>query len=271
MDKINAGSNFRWNDEQDDYRAFIIQVKRKFHIDLSQYKETQMKRRLTTLRERRGFSTFQAYYDALTRSPQLAEEFLNRITINVSEFFRNKERWLSLEKEILPVIYKANPNPKFWSAACSTGEEPYSLAMLILKFQQGFEASILATDIDEAALEKAKEGLYDEKALREVGKELLSRHFKKEGDRYRIGEEIRRMVRFRKHDLLVDPYPSGFDLILCRNVMIYFTEEAKEVLLERFGTALKPGGFLFVGSTEQIFSPNKYGLEMVVPFIYRKG
>lgn len=255
----------------DDYQRFIALVKRKFHIDLSSYKETQMKRRLTTLRERRGFATFHAYYEALLRSPQLADEFLNRMTINVSEFFRNKDRWDVLEREILPFILRASPSPRFWSAACSTGEEPYSLALLILKQGKSLPGSILASDIDEAALHRAKEGVYEEKALRVIDERLISRYFTKEGDRYRIGEKAREMVRFRKHDLLTDPYPSGFDFIICRNVMIYFTEEAKEGIIEKFSRSLKQGGFLFVGSTEQIFSPGKYGFEMVAPFIYRKG
>ncbi|MBE3555143.1 MAG: protein-glutamate O-methyltransferase CheR [Thermicanus sp.] len=257
-------------ERNDDYQLFISQIRHRFHVDLFQYKEAQMKRRLTTLRERRGYSTFQDYYEALVRNPELAAEFLNRITINVSEFFRNKERWKDLEKSILPQIYRENKAPRFWSAACSNGEEPYSLALLLTRFQTGRDGVILATDIDEAALAKAKEGLYEERTLKEIDPNLLSRYFQKEGGFYRVAPEIRRMVTFQKHDLLVDSYPNGFDLILCRNVMIYFTEEAKESMIEKFSRSLKSGGFLFVGSTEQIFTPGKYGMEMASPFIYRK-
>ncbi|CCQ98478.1 methyl-accepting chemotaxis proteins (MCPs) methyltransferase [[Clostridium] ultunense Esp] len=257
-------------ERDDDYKLFITQIRRRFHVDLFQYKEAQMKRRLTTLRERRGYSTFQDYFEALVRNPELAEEFLNRITINVSEFFRNKERWKDLERSILPRIFRENKAPRFWSAACSTGEEPYSLALLLTRFQAGRDGVILATDIDEVALAKAKEGIYEERTLKEIDPNLLSRYFQKEGGSYRVAPEIRRMVTFQKHDLLVDSYPNGFDLILCRNVMIYFTDEAKETMIEKFSRSLKTGGFLFVGSTEQIFNPGKFSMEMASPFIYRK-
>ena len=117
-----------------DFQQFIELVKRKNGIDLNQYKEAQMKRRLTSLRDKRGFLTFVAYFDAMMKDKQLFDEFLDRMTINVSEFFRNPNRWEVLEKRILPRLLKNNKRLKVWSAACSTGEEPYSLVMLLSRF-----------------------------------------------------------------------------------------------------------------------------------------
>lgn len=253
-----------------DFQAFIQQVKRKTGIDLSLYKEAQMKRRLTSLREKRGFSNFADYFKAIEKDQELFNEFLDRMTINVSEFFRNASRWQVLEKKIIPRLLSENANLKVWSAACSTGEEPYSLVMLLSRFKPLSEIKVLATDIDAHALEKAKEGRYVERAVQEVPKDLLAKYFVKEGSFYLISPEIKARVTFAQHNLLADPFGTGFDLIVCRNVLIYFTEEAKVGLYEKFAKALRPGGVFFVGSTEQIFQPQKYGFAPEDTFFYRK-
>lgn len=253
-----------------DYIDFISKIKKKTGIDLSLYKEAQMKRRLTSLYEKRGFGNFSDYYSAIHNDNELLNEFLDRMTINVSEFYRNAQRWEVLDKKIFPMLVAQNKKLKIWSAACSTGEEPYSIAMVLSSHVPLRDISILATDLDAGVLDRAKVGLYQERSLKEVPKNILGKYFVNEGQHYQVKEEIKKTVQFKQQNLLKDAYGTGFDLIVCRNVMIYFTEEAKEQIYTDFAKALRPGGILFVGSTEQIFNPSKYGFESEETFFYRK-
>lgn len=256
--------------EDEDFVAFVAAIRKATSIDLSQYKETQMRRRLTTLRNKNGYADFASYFAAIMSDPRLRNEFLDRMTINVSEFWRNPNRWQTLMDRFLPDMLRRSPRLKVWSAACSTGEEPYTLAMILDTLGALDQATLLATDIDEGVLSKAKIGLYPERSVREVPKAMAARYLSGGGDAYQVDERLRRAVRFQKQNLLFDSFQEGFDLIVCRNVMIYFTEEAKQQLYEKFARALKPGGILFVGSTEQIFSPGQYGLETADTFFYRR-
>lgn len=253
-----------------DYQKFIGNIKRKTGIDLSLYKEAQMKRRLTSLYERKGYKNFNDFYEAIHQDRKVLEEFLDRMTINVSEFYRNKERWEVLEKTIFPRLLEKNKKLKIWSAACSTGEEPYSLAMVLTSHVPLRDISILATDLDEGAIDRAKVGLYAERSLKNVPKNVVSQYFVNEGTHYQVTDDIKKTVTFKQQNLLSDRYETGFDLIVCRNVMIYFTEEAKDEIYMNFAKSLKPGGILFVGSTEQIFNPEKYGLTSIETFFYQK-
>lgn len=254
----------------DDYSLFIKQIKNKTGIDLSLYKETQMKRRLKSLYEKNGFSSFKQFFHALDQDQKLLYAFLDRMTINVSEFYRNAKRWEVLEKNILPDLLKNSQKLKVWSAACSSGEEPYTIAMILSKYIPLHQISILATDIDENILARAKIGLYGEKSLNELPVEMKKKYFIKDNNTYRISDEIKRTVQFKKHNLLADPFEQNFDLIVCRNVLIYFTEKAKDQLYQQFSDSLKPGGVLFVGSTEQIFNPGQYSLKSIETFFYKK-
>jgi chemotaxis protein methyltransferase CheR len=257
--------------EQDqDFSQFIARIKKKTDIDLSQYKEAQMKRRLTTLRMKHGFSTFDEYWKALDSNRSLLNEFLDRMTINVSEFYRNPSRWEVLQKRFLPEMLKGGGRIKIWSAACSTGEEPYTLAMILSELGATQRASLLATDLDINVLNKAKEGMYLERSIRDVPASCKKNFFKQQDGAYVIADELKRHIQFKQQNLLHDPFDTSFDLIVCRNVMIYFTEEAKHLLYHKFAKALKPGGLLFVGSTEQIFSPAQYGFEAADTFFYRR-
>ncbi|AZS14821.1 protein-glutamate O-methyltransferase CheR [Paenibacillus lutimineralis] len=253
-----------------DYAGFIQNVKKNTGIDLAQYKEAQMKRRLTTLRNKNGYSSFTSFFKAMMENKTLFYEFLDKMTINVSEFWRNPNRWEVLRDKVLPVLSNERSRMRIWSAACSTGEEPYTLAMILA--DQGLLQStyLLATDIDEGALSKAAQGLYLERSLKDVPVDVSKRYFTQDGMMYRFDEGLKKHVTFKKQNLLADSFEEGFDLIVCRNVMIYFTEEAKHDLYHKFARSLRPGGVLFVGSTEQIFSPGQYDLETSETFFYRK-
>lgn len=253
-----------------DYEQFITNIKNRTAIDLSLYKEAQMKRRLTSLHEKRGFQSFADYYRAMSNDEDLFNEFLERMTINVSEFFRNANRWDVLEKKILPRLLKESSRPKIWSAACSTGEEPYTLAMIMAQFMPLSQVSIFATDLDRMILERAKLGLYTDRSLKELPQTYLTKYFDKDPMGYKVNQEVKNAVKFKQQNLLADRFEDKYDLIVCRNVMIYFTEEAKNELYHKFSRALRPGGVLFVGSTEQIFNPATYHFETEDTFFYKK-
>lgn len=256
--------------EDQDFAQFIVRIKQKTAIDLSQYKEAQMKRRLTTLRQKHGFQTFEDYYKAIEQNKSMLNEFLDRMTINVSEFWRNPSRWEVLQKRFFPEMLGSANRLKIWSAACSTGEEPYTIAMILSELGAMQRSSLLATDLDSGVLQKAIEGSYLERSLRDVPAVCRQKYFKQADGAFQISDSLKQFIQFKQQNLLHDTFDTSFDLIVCRNVMIYFTEEAKHLLYQKFANALKPGGLLFVGSTEQIFSPAQYGFETADTFFYRK-
>lgn len=248
--------------------------KENFHqlsgINLTDYKERQMKRRIDSLISRYGYKGYGDFYHAVLRDASLYKRFVEYLTINVSEFYRNPEQWEVLKGEILPYLFESYGDIKIWSSACSTGEEPYSLVMLLNEFMTLEKIRILATDIDEGALEKASRGEYPARSLANLPQGYKDRYMSRQGEAYRISGRVKNCVTFKKMNLLEDVYPARCHLILCRNVMIYFTEEAKERIYHRFHQALVPGGILFVGSTEQIINPKRYGFETVKSFFYRR-
>lgn len=254
----------------DKYEVFKKDFYKLTGINLNYYKEKQMKRRLTSLLKRNNFSDFDDYLIGIKKNNKLLDELLNYLTINVSEFFRNPAQWHTLEKDIIPKLIHNNGKIKVWSSACSTGEEPYSLVMLLTNFFPLKEINVLATDIDESAIQKAKIGVYDEKSLKNVPIDFKKRFFVKIGNTYKINDEIKQCVTFKKLNLLDDDFPKGFHLILCRNVMIYFTEEAKTKLYKKFHEALTDDGVFFVGNTEHIILPDKYNLKPIKSFFYSK-
>lgn len=255
-----------------DYEVFKEKILKLTKIDLNCYKERQMKRRIDSLINKAKKSSYDEYVEALKTDKELLEEFVAYLTINVSEFYRNPEQWRLLEEKILPYIFQCfGKNIKVWSAACSTGDEPYTLVMVLAKFIPLNRIQIIATDIDKQVLEKAQLGIYDEKSLRGLPDEFIQKYFTKVSDRsYQISDEVKKCVKFSRHNLLKDPYPEQCDLIVCRNVMIYFTEEAKQVMYQKFNDSLKKDGILFVGSTEQIIAPNEYNFSAFQSFFYKK-
>lgn len=253
------------------YENFKEKIYKKTGINLSFYKERQMKRRIDSLIKRNNFTNYEKYYEAINKDKKLFDEFINYLTINVSEFFRNPSQWTILQNEIFHMLLENNKRPKVWSAACSTGEEPYSLVMALSEKLPLSAIKVIATDIDKEAISKAKNGIYSKKSIENVPKHLANKYFEKIGDSYKISEDIKKCVQFKQHNLLNDPYPDQCDLIVCRNVMIYFTEESKEIMYKKFHKALKDQGILFVGSTEQIILPTRYNLDSFRTFFYKKN
>jgi len=252
------------------YEQFKQKILSKTKLDLSLYKERQMKRRIESLITRRGLTSFDDYFNLLVKDKDSFDEFINYLTINVSEFYRNPIQWDTLKADIFPEIIKRNKRPKIWSAACSTGEEPYTIVMCLSDFMPLKDITVLAVDFDDEAINKAKIGMYSEKAIKNVPPAHLKKYFEPVGKGYRIKDEIKQCVNFKKMNLLSDAYPKDFDLIICRNVMIYFTEEAKDEMYKKFYDSLVHGGYFFVGSTEQIIQPQRYQFESSKTFFYHK-
>lgn len=255
-----------------DYEGFKKEIFKLTKIDLSAYKERQMKRRIDALISKHSIKDYNSYVTLLKADKKAFEEFVNYLTINVSEFYRNPEQWIMLENDILPQLFQVSSKRlKIWSAACSTGDEPYSLVMVLAKFMPLTNIHIIATDIDKQVLEKAQLGLYNDKSLKGLPKEFIQKYFTKiNNTTYQISESVKKCVEFKQHNLLKDAYPTGCDLIVCRNVLIYFTEEAKDEIYIKFHSSLKKDGILFVGSTEQIIQPQNIGFKAQKSFFYRK-
>ncbi len=253
-----------------EYENFKSQIMRKTGIDLSCYKERQMKRRIESMVKRNNKASFADYFELINKDQDKFNEFINYLTINVSEFFRNANQWEILKETVIPDLLKSQKTLKIWSAACSTGEEPYTIAMVLSNFFPVGKIKIQAYDIDEEAIGKAKAGIYSEKSITNVPEAFKKKYFNQIGNSFKISDEIKKCVEFKKFNLLKDKYPSGYDLIVCRNVMIYFTEEAKDEMYMNFNKALRPGGVLFVGSTEQIILPAKYKFKSLKTFFYEK-
>lgn len=255
------------------YEEFKADILKYSGIDLNSYKEQQMKRRLDTLINRKGYNGYTGYFQAIKTQKDVYDEFLSYMTINISEFFRNPLQWDVLERTVLPELSPNNTQQlKVWSAACSTGDEPYTLVLLLSKYFPLNKIKIFATDIDTKIIESAKAGVYQANSVKNVPKDLLSKHFTKLNDTtYRINDNIKQCVEFKRHDLLADPYPTNYDLIVCRNVLIYFTEEAKEAIYGKFSNSLRTGGYLFIGSTEQIMKYRDFNFTSHKSFFYKKN
>ncbi|MDO4799874.1 MAG: protein-glutamate O-methyltransferase CheR [Bacillota bacterium] len=252
------------------YEKFKSRILLKTGLDLNLYKERQMKRRIESLISRQNIAGYEEYYRHIDTNQDAFNEFINFLTINVSEFYRNVQQWEILVDTIFPELLKGKRTLKIWSAACSTGEEPYSLVMALSNLVPLRDIKIFACDFDEAAMARAKLGVYSPKSIQNVPKEFQTKYFDAVGTSFKIKDEIKRCVEFKKMDLLKDRYPTGYDLIVCRNVMIYFTEEAKDEMYRKFHASLSPGGYFFVGSTEQIIQPARFGFEASKTFFYRK-
>jgi len=256
-----------------DYELFKSRFFSLSTIDLNLYKERQMKRRITSFASKYGFTTFCSFLDEIIRNRELYDKFVNYLTINVSEFYRNPRQWEVLSTEILPEIAEVKnlSNIKIWSSACSTGEEPYTVVMIMNEFIPMRQIRILATDIDVEAINKAKEGIYPSRSIKDLPQKFIDKHFVKiDDDNYQISRDVINCVEFRKLNLLMDPYPSNVDIIICRNVLIYFTEEAKDMIFQKFSKSLAKDGILFIGSTEQIINYHKYNLKPIGSFFYKK-
>lgn len=250
----------------------LIQLRTGTGHDFKHYKRATVLRRIERRMQVTAQPDLRAYYHYLQSNPEETKALLGDMLIGVTNFFRDREAFEALERDVLPQLVSAavSAHPekeeiRVWSAGCSTGEEAYSLAML-LNDQLQLDASaasmqLFATDIDERAISIGRAGLYPQAIITDVPPARLRHYFIKEDDHYRIRKELREKVLFAKHSLLSDPPFSQIDLIVCRNLLIYLDREVQREILQMFHFALRPGGFLFLGSSEsadachELFAP----------------
>lgn len=241
----------------DDFSQLKRFIEQTIKIHCSNYKEDYIKRRLLSRMRSTGTSTHGEYLKYLHEHPAELEQLRNALTINVTEFFRDADVYDLLKKEVLPAIFKDRKTIRIWCAGCSTGEEPYSIAMILwdmMAADKSISGQIFATDIDEVVLKKAKEGIYSEKSLGKLTEAQIHRHFTKLPDgNFQVKPHLQGLIRFRPHDLMSGQPVSRFlDMITCRNVTIYFTEKQKDELAQMFHDALTPGGYYVMGKTEYL-------------------
>jgi len=258
------------------YSQVKTSIKHVLNIDLENYKEEQMKRRLDSWLVRSRLPSWQEYLKLISNDAEELARFRNYLTINVTEFFRDPSRWAQVSAEILPVLiqdaaqHRPGSELKIWSAGCSTGAEAYTLAIMMEELSPPHKYSILATDLDRGAMLKARaRGPYSQEDIRNLSPRQRQLYITPSAP-YHVVEKLQKRIAFQEQDLLRDRFAGDFDLIVCRNVVIYFTTASKDILYEKFNKALRPGGVLFVGGTEIISGPSKFGFQSFGISFYRK-
>jgi chemotaxis protein methyltransferase CheR len=265
--------------DPDIYTQVKIRIKKVLSIDLNYYKDEQMKRRLDSWLARSVVSTWNDYFHLVSSNAEELNRFRNYLTINVTEFFRDAERWQMLRQTLMPGLLNAaygqngHGTLRVWSAGCSIGIEAYTLAILLDEVAYNRPYSILATDLDRGALQVARaRGPYKAEETKNLSAKQLARCLDfQPGIGYFAKSFLARPIQFTEQDLNADRFDTGFDLIVCRNVIIYFTNEAKLHLYQKFHDALRPGGVLFLGGTEIIPSPKEIGFRNQGYAFYTKG
>ncbi len=253
------------------YQKIMHSIKNILNIDLKHYKDEQMRRRLDSWLARVGAANWEVYFERIKKDDSELRKFRDYLTINVTEFFRDQERWKDLQNSVLNELLSVKNELRVWSAGCSKGAEIFSLSIILHDLTPGKKHYLLATDLDKGALETAKNGgpfLAEE--VRNISPVQKGIFFKPGGPPYFVSENLTKKIVFREQNLIQDKYEENFDLIICRNVVIYFTAETKEVLYKRFQQALRPGGYLFVGGTEIIPKPLEIGFKNSGFSFYKK-
>jgi len=229
-------------------------------LDLSQYKEKYLKRRIDVRLLATRAQTYLEYMTVLKRDPSEYVRLFDALTINVTQFFRDAGTFKVIKDDVLRKIISAKQKQnkkiiRVWSAGCATGEEPYSIGILFNEILgnkiEYFFISIYATDIDANSLEKARAAEYENNSTSEVEEKILRRYFRYDG-KYKLKEEIKHMVKFKLHDLISDEPLTHMDIILCRNILIYFSRELQQKLFKKFYEGLNKGGYLILGNTESL-------------------
>jgi chemotaxis protein methyltransferase CheR len=247
-----------------DERAFLAlteKISRARGLSCGSYKDKCLKRRIAVRMRARGVHTFDDYGKLLDQDAHEYQDLLDALTINVTKFFRNLETWDAL-RPYLVALGETRPTLRIWSAGCASGEEPFTIAVLVTEVLGEGRASIDATDIDRLSLERTGKATYPDGAFSEMPADLQRRYFR-DGEPV---QSVRNVVRVLAHDLTREPPPRPpYDLIVCRNVVIYFERQAQERLFQVFVNALAPGGVLLLGKVETLFGPARERLKLVDP------
>lgn len=263
--------------EDQTYVQIKRSVKSLLNINLDYYKDQQVRRRLDYWLVRTGARDWTIYFKQIESDQTERDKFRNYLTINVSKFFRDTDRWEMVRKTYLPRLIADTRNGtstkglRIWSAGCSIGAEPYTLAIILDELGNSRNHSILATDLDRGALAIAKAGgPYTAEDVETLSPAQKQNYLRPGGPPHYLKDVLGRVITFREHDLIQDAYGQDFDMIVCRNVVIYFTAETKDLIYRKFTQALRPGGLLFLGGTEIVSHPNEFGLRSLGMSFYQK-
>ena len=257
------------------FEQFIEQAIKILNLNLCGYKIKRVQRRTDSLMRRHNINDYEQCIKLLKTDHTFKEAYLNHFTINTSEFFRNPGNFAYLKEKILPGLFVQKNKVNIWSAPCSNGSEPYTVALILAELNYtAKQYRILGSDIDTGILDRARQGVYGYNNLENVPDNLLNKYFiniDPVNRKYRLTEEIIRQVTLEKKDLINESFSNNWDLILSRNFFIYLTNEIKEMLCHKFAAALRPGGYFFLGNTEFIFNPEQYNLKKVYSSFYQKS
>ncbi|MGM0438360.1 MAG: CheR family methyltransferase [Bacillota bacterium] len=256
-----------------DFNEFKNEASNILNIKLSSYKIKRVKRRTNSLMRRHDVKDYDQCLHLLKNDPEFKAAYLNHFTINTSEFFRNPDTFKYLKNEILPKLLEKQNKVNIWSAPCSNGSEPYTISIIL--HELGVNKSrynILASDLDKKIIKTAKNGQYGNSSLKNVSDDLINKYFEKlpGKNKYQLDKEIINDVKFEKKDLINGKFPKNWHIILSRNFFIYLTKEVKKQLTEKFISVLNEGGYFFLGNTEFLFNPGRYGLNKEFLSFYRK-
>ena len=240
-----------------DFGPVLRMIESDLGIQSANYKEDYLKRRVQSRMRMNGVHTYREYLSMLRNNHTEQEALKKGLTINVTKFWRDTPVFDAIKKEIIPELRRRKKTIRIWSAGCATGEEPYTLAIIAHEasvMNKDIKFTIFASDIDEDALMKAKEGIYHRKALENLSEAQVRRHFTERDDgKYEVKPHLKQYIRFSRHDLMSGtPVTRHLDMILCRNVTIYFTEHQKDELARMFAPALTLGGYYVIGKTEYL-------------------
>ncbi len=264
-------------DQDRDFNILKRQILKDKGFDCSPYRDKYVKRRLAIRMMANNVDSYKDYAMLLKRDPTEYDELIEALTITVSEFFRDTSVFEYFRKTVIPTLIqdKRRKNQKIiriWSAGCASGEETYSIAIVMSDFLGAnlgkFLIIVHGTDIDDASLEKAKQGDYTFEEVKNVGKDFLPRYFIFDSGKYRVRDKIKGMVKYGKHDLISGKPLAHFDVIFCRNVSIYFSRDMHEKLYMAFYNALNNDGFFVMGKTEMLYGNAR---KLFIPVNAREG
>ncbi|MCX6693128.1 MAG: protein-glutamate O-methyltransferase CheR [Methanomicrobiales archaeon] len=252
---LGAGRAEKKVDEE--FKSLTQYIEKHLKIQCSNYKEDYIKRRLMSRMNATKIASYREYLSHITTSQEERELLKNALTINVTKFFRDPEVFEVIRRDILPQILKEKRRIRIWSAGCSSGEEPYTLAIILSELaliNRDLDGFIYATDIDDEILKRAKEGIYEKQALENLSAHQINRHFTTRPDgKFEVKPHVREKVRLQHHDLMSGmPVARYLDMITCRNVTIYFNESQKNAVARTFHEGLASGGYYIMGMSEYL-------------------
>ncbi|MBI5555059.1 MAG: protein-glutamate O-methyltransferase CheR [Elusimicrobia bacterium] len=265
-----------------DFDLLVRKILRERGFDCRQYRESYLKRRFGVRLRAWKIATFTDYVSILDQHPEEYNKLFDDITINVTQFFRDITAYDTFDKTVLPLVLAAKKKTqsniiRIWSCGCSSGEEPYSIALCLADRLgtkiNNYSITIFGSDIDDLSLNRGRAGIYGAASLENAPADIVAKYFVQDGNKFAIKDEIKSLVKFIKHDFIREEPFKNLDLVFCRNVMIYLTREMQTRLLVNFYKSINAKGFLILGKVEGLMSANEGLFERfnITERIYQKG